>query len=94
MNICKSIKFCVYLGFAGIVAHSMIISIMLLVTCALNAIAEPVLRQFIEHELFPSVCTLLAVSWVVSPLALCSFRKAMNIANNVADDCAVNSGKK
>lgn len=89
MNICKSIKFCFYLGFAGIVAHAMIISVMLLGSCVIDAITKPFLRQFIEHDFLPSVCALFAVSLVVSPLALCGFRKAMNIANDVGDNCAV-----
>ena len=89
MSFCRSISFCFYIGFAGMIAHAVIGSVVLLLSFAIEAVTEPFMNKIVMHEMFTALCVFLVLSWIISPLALCCFRKAMNIANGTDASCAV-----
>ncbi len=80
MHFCKSIKFCFYLGFAAMIAHAVLASLILLLAFVIELLTMPMfMDQLMMHEMFGTLCIFLAISWLLSPFAVCFFKKAMAI---------------
>jgi|GEM_PF-5352957 len=87
MTCWKSIKFCFYFGFAAMIAHAVLASAIMLLAFAIESITMPMfMDQVIAHDMFKALCIFFLLSWIVSPLALCCFRKAIHITHDCAKE--------
>ena len=87
MAYCKSIKFCFYFGFAAMIAHSVLASALMLLAFAIEYMTIPIfMDQVIAHDMFKALCIFFLFSWIVSPLALCCFKKAIHITHDCSKE--------